>query len=395
MQRKTTNLEKRPQSRRQQDNKMAGVLPGPTDNDKLKQLSARTYKQQGIWFLNGYWSEMGAAEAENVWTYVHRSQELDLQKGKEGSELDEMMAHRFLEVLHETMTVRELRERLTSKTGERPKHISLAHYLIIKYNLDYKVLVNASQGGNERELREAQAKLDQVQAALRESEVKAQEAAVALREAQRSEAEAKKREAEAKASEVEAKAKEADALSREAELRAAQDELEAALAELKAQEDAYNNKKLDLERKSEEGGAVSRNKAKAELAQHLAEDPLPLRKAKITQEAAVRKADKATQIASEARAIASAAAAQAESDARQATAARAAAEQAAIDSARAAEAAEAALEATRQAFAEAEAYLNEIRSRPGSADGALWWMDRELHEAKAYLPTSKGGYSKK
>jgi len=381
---------------------MAGKLPGPTDNDRLKQLSSRTYKERGIWFLNGYWSEMGAAEAENVWTYVHRSQELDLQKGKEGNELDEMMAHRFLEVLHETMTVRELRERLTSKTGERPKHISLAHYLIIKYNLDYKILVNASQGGNERELREAQAKLDQVQAALRESEAKAQAAAVALREAQRSEAEAKKREAEAKASEVEAKAKEADALSREAELRAAQDELEAALAELKAQEDAYNNKKADLERKSEEGGAVSRNKAKAELAQHLAEDPLPLRKAKITQEAAVRKADKATQIASEARAVASAAAAQAsaaraqaEEDARQATAARAAAEQAAADSARAAEAAEAALEATRQAFAEAEAYLNEIRSRPGSADGALWWMDRELHEAKAYLPTSKGGYSKK
>ncbi len=37
---------------------------------------------------------------------------------------------------------------------------------------------------------------------------------------------------------------------------------------------------------------MSRNKAKAELAQHLAEDPLPLRRAKITTEAAHKKADK-------------------------------------------------------------------------------------------------------
>jgi hypothetical protein len=24
----------------------------------------------------------------------------------------------------------------------------------------------------------------------------------------------------------------------------------------------------------------------------------------------------------------------------------------------------------------------------------LWWIERELHEAKAYLPESKGGYRK-
>jgi hypothetical protein len=38
---------------------------------------------------------------------------------------------------------------------------------------------------------------------------------------------------------------------------------------------------------------VSRNKARAELAQLKAEDPLPLRKAKITLEAATKRADKA------------------------------------------------------------------------------------------------------
>merc|ERR1712137_1484643 len=47
---------------------------------------------------------------------------------------------------------------------------------------------------------------------------------------------------------------------REDEARAAQQELEAALKELEAQEKAYNDKKEELKKKSEEGGVVSRNK---------------------------------------------------------------------------------------------------------------------------------------
>jgi len=83
-------------------------------------------------------------------------------------------------------------------------------------------------------------------------------------------------------------------------LRTAQEELEAALADVKAQEEAYNNRTQELKAKSEEGGLVQRNKAKNELAQHLGEDPLPLRRAKITLEAAVKKADRATKVAQEA-----------------------------------------------------------------------------------------------
>merc|ERR1712137_957713 len=124
-------------------------------------------------------------------------------------------------------------------------------------------------------------------------------------------------------------------------------------------EDAYNNKTEELKRKSEEGGVVSRNKAKNELAQHLGEDPLPLRRAKINQEAAAQKASEAVQASVEAKA-----------------------------------AAEAAVEVARQKVAEAEAYLEEVKSKPGQAEGAIWWMERELHEAKKYLPESKGGIRK-
>jgi hypothetical protein len=98
----------------------------------------------------------------------------------------------------------------------------------------------------------------------------------------------------------------------------------------------------------------------------LAGDPLPLRKAKITNEAAVKKAEKTAKAAEEATAAA--------------IAARKAAEKALDDAAK--------------RVAEAEAYLQEVKNKPGSAGGALWWIDRELYEAKAYLPTSKGGYKK-
>lgn len=93
---------------------------------------------------------------------------------------------------------------------------------------------------------------------------------------------------------------------------------------------------------------VQRNKAKNELAQHLAEDPLPLRKAKITQEAAVKKTERAAQ----------------------------AAEAAAQEAARAKEAAEAALEEARKRVEEAEAYLEKAKN--SLPHGGVWWMVRLL-----------------
>ena len=73
------------------------------------------------------------------------------------------------------------------------------------------------------------------------------------------------------------------------------------------QEEDYRNRIAVLEKKSQEGGVVARNKAANEvlrfqkqpslgfqLAQLKAEDPLPLRRAKLNQEAAAKKSEKAT-----------------------------------------------------------------------------------------------------
>jgi len=185
---------------------------------------------------------------------------------------------------------------------------------------------------------------------------------------------------EAEAREGEARTKEAEARSRESEAAAAKAELEVALADLNAQQEAYDNTTADLKAKSETGGLVAQNKAKAELAQHLNKPTLALSRARITQEAAVKKAEKARLAAAEARGVA-------EEATRQAVAAREKSHQAKL-------AAEAAVEDARNKVDEAEEFLQKVKAKPGGGQGAIWWMERELHEARAFLPERKGGYKK-
>jgi len=44
---------------------------------------------------------------------------------------------------------------------------------------------------------------------------------------------------------------------------------------------------------------------------------------------------------------------------------------------------------TEARMAEAEAYLEEVKRKGGISFGAIWWMERELKEAKKYLPQRK------
>jgi len=81
----------------------------------------------------------------------------------------------------------------------------------------------------------------------------------------------------------------------------AEDENKAALDELKKQESEYHDKINDLTKKSTDTSlsTVQKNKAANELQQLKGEDPLPLRKAKINQEATVRKCEKASKASAE------------------------------------------------------------------------------------------------
>jgi chromosome segregation ATPase len=294
---------------------------------------------------------------------------LDTEKKNDGNSLDEMNAHRWLESFKQPMTVKEMRDALRSSGAVQDKFtaVPLTHFLVTIYKANWKELVNASQGDNKEEVEKAQRMLEAVQVAFAESEAKAQAAAAALKEAQSKEADAKKAESDAK--------------TKEAEAESAKKELEAALAVVKQEEDAYNNKTAELKSKSENAtGVVVQNKAKAELAQHLATPTLPLQKAKITAEAAVKKSEKTRQAAVESRVAAEAAT-------KKAIEARASSEQAKA-------AAEQAVEDARSKVDEAEAFLQEVKSKPGNAQGSIWWIERELHEARAFLPEKKGGYKK-
>jgi len=267
---------------------------------KFKSLCSKTHKDQAIWFLNAFWSSFASKEAEHLWKYVHKFVELDLQKRAEGTSLDEVMAHKFLESFQETMTVVEMRNRLRDvgalEKTSRPKDFPITHFLIARFNADWRILVNATQGDNAEEIARAQRLLS--------------EAVAAIPEAQQREKEAK-----------------------------------AAAAEQARQQKIVDDRTAELQLKSSHGSVVQQNKAKAELAQHLAEDPLPLRRAKITAEAAANRAAKA-------------------------------------------------LAKAQARVEELEALLKELQAKSGSAKGALWWIDRELHEAKAYMPQAKGGYRK-
>jgi len=250
--------------------------------------------------LNAFWKSCGEQEAERLWKFVLKFASLDLQKGKEGNALDEVCAHKFLESFQETMTVVEMRTKLRDvgaiPPAGKPKDFPLTHFLVARFAVDWHILVNATQGDNAEEMARAQKMLAEAMAAIPE---------------------AQQREKESKA----------------------------AAAELEKEQQAYDSKARDLEKKSTEGSMVQQNKAKNELAQHLAENPLPLRRAKITAEAAANKAAKA-------------------------------------------------LAAATARVEELEAYLKELAMKSGSAKGGLWWIDRELHEAKAYMPQAKGGYRK-
>eukprot|EP01083_Nonionella_stella_P109160 317991_1 len=419
-------------------------LEGANDMVKLGELSKRSYKEQAQYVLNAFWLEFGQNEKEMVWSYCAKMVELDEKHGKAGCELDELKAHQFLEKFEETLTVREMREVLREIDIDTNTRVSLAEYLIFRYKCDWHALVNSIQG-NAEEVAKAKQLMAEAQSGVEnarttsESARKAEnESARRQREAVAAESRAAEAEKQALAAQNAAPAAEraagearADATAAETSLaearvvaaaaedvqKAAEMEVQKAVDELAAEEKAYQDRLADMERRSQTGGLVSRNKAKHELAQAKAEDPLPLRRAKITADAALKRAARATDAAaaerakveeklSEARkqrklaevaeqkAIAEARAAEsaaerASNDARAAESARKIADAALEEAQRRRNAADIALNEANMKLREAEDFLE--KAKKTMPQGTLWWLERELSEQKKYMPQSKGG----
>jgi len=205
--------------------------------DEFFKLTRMLYIAQAKWFLNGFWKEGLSEEGENVWKYTHKFIELDKRK-KEGNELDEFEAHKFLESLGETLTIIQLREKLRQIDLDANGKMALLEYLCFKYKKTVPQVIDSPQGDNQEEIDEAQAKLQAVQDALDDVQRKRDQAKQAVLDLQRSEEESRRREEEVK--------------RQEALVRQAESELQAAVDDLKVQEQAKKNRIDDLTRKSQD-----------------------------------------------------------------------------------------------------------------------------------------------
>jgi hypothetical protein len=404
---------------------MADTLSDPQKKD-FHSITQKTYKDQACFFLNAFWKEF-ESKAEDIWRNYKKFLDLDRQqynglpKEKRPTEtyvemnsLDEFWSHKYLETYGKTLTAIEFRNEFKKIDANFDKRMSFLEFLVWEYQLSIKELMLRPQGADAGEILKAQELLNQVATAFTEAQraldqattteaaaQQAEKAAVASELKAKSAAEDAKKTEEAAKNAAAVAAKAADeALARANAAAAAAREQQAAVDDLKSQEDAHAAKTKELEAKAEAGG-VAGMRAKNELAQHKAEDPLPLRKAKLNAQAAAKKTEKAKQDAADSAAIAEKSKQAALTAANSAEKDRIKAEEAAAHAAHLRTAAQHATEAAKQdrlraeeavreaqrKLEEAEAYLEE-QKRKGSGDkkGYFWWLDRELRERKEYMP---------
>jgi len=308
-------------------------------------VTAKLYRDQAVWFLNAFWVEFSdskkaksgedkfAKGPDAVWKFWEAFIEIDKtqweevnkkiwkQGWKEGNSLDEFFSHKYLERLDKTMTAITFRNEFRKIDVNFDKRMAMVEFLLFEYKQEVNTLMSRPQGSNQEELAAAKKKLDEVQAALLEMN----------------------RQLEAQTEAVQ-------------QLQKAQAELDAAVADLHKQEEDYKRQVDTLEAKAHDAhaGAVSKNKAANELAQLKEKDPLPLRKAKITQEAALRRVTQEKKVAEEAK-----------------------------------EKVAKSVEDLTHKCEEAAKVLDDLQKKSGGGQGSIYWMKKELEEAQKWLPSSK------
>jgi len=304
----------------------------------------KTHTEQAIWWLNGFWREL-EDEAEAMWDMVHIMIAIECGKEKrygklkweekEGNDLDQFQSHRFLEKMGCTLTATELTQKVRKLDFDKNKRLALSEYLCDKYNKTVQQVAEAPQGGQAAQdaLNRAAKKLENA-VALMNSCCEAAEAAEAAKEKSR----------------VAKKA-----------VEAAKAEAKAAVDAVEAQEKERNDKidKLKQKINNKKLSTMKINTAKNELAQVEGEDPLPLRKAKLTQKAAHKKQKKA-------------------------------AKEAAKEEKKAVKAAEDAQQErvkAEESCKEAQEALTELKENgDGISHGQVWWMEKEFNERQKFMP---------
>jgi len=418
-------------------------------------ICQKTHTDQAKWFLNGFWAEGLEAHKEAIWEYTHMFIEIETGKKilygakkfhlEEKCDLDEMQAHQLLEKIGETLTVKELRARLKKLDIDSNNRLCITEFLTDKYTKTPQEVLDSPQGGVDPDiLEEAQQKCDEAQASL-DTATEAAEIAeknkniakAATDEAAKTHAAAEKAANDAKVALDEsnqAASSAAVALEKSNQLaetakektkaqeeelknqKQANEEARVAVEALEAEEKAYNEKISNLEDKVKDTGlsAVKKGSFVNQLAQLKSEDPMPLRKAKITQGSCLKKQKKATKKAEKVTEQCREAQVEAEKALKESNIKKEEADNAAVASAKAKEEAdstaeaanlakkdaetkqEAAEEAEQKArgaqeeaakkFQDAHEYLKELNNKDEPPKGALWWMERIMQEKEKFMP---------
>eukprot|EP00461_Guttulinopsis_vulgaris_P002799 UN02800 len=196
---------------------------------KIKAVTAMTYKEQAIFYLNAFWNDKTPAseEAETVWQLAIDFAKEDHIKGAKGNELNAVQAFNVLQRRGQTLTALELKAQLRKVDIDANGEMALAEYLLFINNRDPVAFVTNPQGEIDPALLKAvQDQIDQLNKSFEVLQEKEAEAKVAEENAKKAEAEAKDAAAKAKKAEDELKAVEDEARAIEAEIKAQEQDKE-------------------------------------------------------------------------------------------------------------------------------------------------------------------------
>jgi len=285
---------------------------------------------------------------------------------KNGCELEEFMAHHFLESLGETLTVLELRAKLRKIDLDANGKCALLEYLVFRFGKTVTAAVHNPQGGGpeyDAQMAAAARQLDDVNNSL----AALQKESESLKEALAN---------ERKALGEQNKALEAQRIAA-SEVKKAEDALRVAVQQLQTLESAHRKAIAEQEGKKndEKLSAMKRAHAATELAALQQKDPLPLNTAKLTQGAALKRTERERKAAEEATLKCAEKAKALEEQTKRVEAQKLKVEADTVIAQGKVEQALAALEA--------------MKRQGGVAKGAIWWMEREVVEAQKYLPQSR------
>lgn len=347
---------------------------------KLRSIASLQYRDQAIWFLNTCETTHDSESCELVWNMHKECVKIDKKKENGSGLSSDLDAHIVLEQVKSPVTQVELREFLNKIDPERTRRtIALVDIIFCYFKIDnWEELTKEDKKYFNQEalekakssLKDAKSKLKQAVNAKKKSSLEAAEAQLAMERASTEEEEA--REAEKQARKLEQTFSQSKAKA-EVSLQAVND-----------QEDEYQKKMKDLVCISDDdsNGIVKRSKAKVELTNLRNEDPLPLRTAKINNEAAVRKLKKSEENSKKA-AIA------AVNRQQSSIAAQSAAESAKNIATEAGKEAEEAIPIAKEAFEKVKVLVLELMSQGDVPYGSLFYIDKETVEAEKYIPKSK------